>query len=691
PAAPPPPVPPKNAAPPSKPPRPPKPAKQATPPPVTLKGEKPAKKFPIWLVAVAAVVIIGAALAYQLFKPKPPPPTPPGGSTVTVNLSANLPNAIITVDNKPVSGSVALTPGPHVAEAKLDGYRTESKSFTVPANASGPVTVSLVLRPALPELQISTSLKAGKFVLDDLTPADLNDGSLTKEDIPLGDHTAKILDGAREVFSFSFRVNAKGPAVLTSALAAKDTPGVVVSSSGTTAQVYATPGAKGGISGQDLKPIPPDGLALTSLPPGTTQFQVDDGKGKPRIVPIDSSAASLLTVSLSGAPEGVHVVLTSNVPDAILVVDDRPYKRPFQDGKRILNLNSGKFRLKATHPGFQDSAEQTLEIKAGDTAVPGPLNFNLTPIVQKSTLSVSAAPPNADVFVDGTKVGSVSADGTFSADLTPGRHTVVLRKQGYEEASSAPQTVNAGETMKVSGESMKLLGMLVFHVNPAGAKISYQRDGENGTHEATNGQTVSLHAGSYQVGVEADGFQPKTESYIVTAGKQTAVDITLLGVPKPPIQPTTPATVFQDPASWKIGPSGWWEHPSTGYSFLRENKGVFNFDILKQSQKGNLFHKGPRKVMFVVDYHSDKDRILYTIDDHQLHRKVYSQDGDSSDNKVPHGMEAAAVYRITVDIEPDHVIVKNASGKILDEVKRTSPGGKFGFLDDVSLVLTGNH
>jgi hypothetical protein len=161
-------------------------------------------------------------------------------------------------------------------------------------------------------------------------------------------------------------------------------------------------------------------------------------------------------------------------------------------------------------------------------------------------------------------------------------------------------------------------------------------------------------------------------------------------MPKPPVESRTPATVFENPSTWTIAPTSWWVHTAPGYTFVRDPKGVLTFEILKQMQKGGLFHKGPRKVVFVADYHSDHDRLVYTLDEHQLHRKVSSSQGDSPEKKIAHGMESGPSYRIVVEFSADRIIIRNRAGTVLDEVKRTSPG-KFGFLDEVSLVLTGVH
>jgi hypothetical protein len=363
-------------------------------------------------------------------------------------------------------------------------------------------------------------------------------------------------------------------------------------------------------------------------------------------------------------------------------------KKAFVDGKRVITLAPGKYRLKATHADYQDSAEQIVEIKPGDTTPPTPVQFQLTPIVRKASFSVSAAPAETEVLVDGAHIGVVTAAGTFTSELSPGHHTVTLRKPGYEE-SSANQNFNAGEVFPISGESVKPFGTLAFHVSPVTARVLYRREGEAGFHDATNGQSVALNSGKYEVMSDAgDRYSSVTAPFNVTAGKTTQVDLILPESAKPTEKVSTPASVFEPAGAWTVAASAWWVHTAPGYTFMRDPKGTFTFDILKQTQKGGLFHKGPRKVVFVADYHTDQDRILYTLDEHQLRRKVSSPSGDSPEKKIAHGMENAPSYRITVELASDRIIIRNRANTVLDEVKRTSPG-KFGFLDEVSLVLSG--
>ncbi|MGH9694136.1 MAG: hypothetical protein ACRD5Z_08350, partial [Bryobacteraceae bacterium] len=195
----PPPTPPKYAAPPVP------PAGARTPRP----GAPPApkKKLP-WLLIGAAVVVVIAIASYVTVKHQSSGtavPAPASSTAASVKFSANVDGVRYLVDGHPVSGrDVSLPPGSHSVEADADGYQRSVQSFTVPTHASGPIAVQFTLQQALPELRVTSDMKAGKVVIDGKDTTDLQEGNLIKDGLQPGDHTLKILDNGREVFSFPF-------------------------------------------------------------------------------------------------------------------------------------------------------------------------------------------------------------------------------------------------------------------------------------------------------------------------------------------------------------------------------------------------------------------------------------------------------------------------------------------------------
>jgi serine/threonine-protein kinase len=680
------PPPPKAVTPPAPPVKTPPPPKPAAQQPASRQSGPPKKLPTMWVAVVAGVVVIAAALIYVALKPH----SGAGGSgidkkgaPIAVNLSADVPNAKFTVDGQPASSSsLTLAPGEHHAEAMLDGYKTDSKTFSISPDTQGAFQVSFHLESVRPELRISSDLKTGKFVFDNAPPADLQDGDLTKNDLTPGDHNIKLLDGTREVLSFTFHVEPKQMITLTAPITSKGTPGVVVSSLGSDAKVYGTPGLKGGLANQPLLPIPADGMTLSGISPNNAQFMVDDGKGQLRPVALEPKGTPTLSVSLNNTSDQVRVAIATNVPNGIVVVNGTQLKRPMADGTRSLLLGPGKYRIKVTHPDYEDSTEQAIEIKAGDTNPPPSLTFTLKAIASKAILAIDSAPPSADILIDGARAGTVNASGSFTTEVTPGSHVIVLHKQGYEDYT-ATQEFKAGETRKISG-GLNAFGSLAFKASPANARVSYRRDGEQQAQESPNGQTISLRAGNYEITVQADKFISKTQTVTVGPGKAVVIDWALPSAPKQQAESLSPAGIFENGYSWKVASDGWWTHAAPGYSFIRNPEGTIIFEILKQSKRG-VFGSKAKKIVFVANYKSEKNRILYTLDEHQLHRKIYSESGDGDEVKVAHGMDSGQTYRLIVELTPDRVVIRNRAGKLLDDSK--SSGGKFGFSDDLQLVV----
>ena len=197
---------------------------------------------------------------------------------------------------------------------------------------------------------------------------------------------------------------------------------------------------------------------------------------------------------------------------------------------------------------------------------------------------------------------------------------------------------------------------------------------------------MSLKSGNYLVTAEADHFKPRSETIQVLAGKATEVNWKLEPLAVTTGTKLTPSRVFENGSAWTADKSGWWVHDGQGYSFLRANQGTFVFDILKEEQKG-FFRNRTKKVLFVADYRGDDNRIVYTLDGHNLGRKIYSGGHAGADSKVPLGTEGSSVYRIAVEVTPATIVIRDRNGKVLDSTKRQGPPGKFGFQDEVALSV----
>ncbi|MGH9584689.1 MAG: protein kinase domain-containing protein [Bryobacteraceae bacterium] len=652
----------------------------AAPPPQPAAPVRAKSKSPIFLGAAAAIVIAAIAVFLVLNHGSGHAPVP---SALAVSFTANVPGATFTVDGQPARASLTLKPGSHTAVAAAAGYTPGAQTFTLNPQSAQPVKIAFALEPTLPELRISSDLKAGKLTIDNGDPIDLADGGATKDNIPTGDHTLKIFEGRKEIVSLAFRVEPKELPSLTSPLSNRGARAVVIASLGSSAKVYASPGMKAALGSGPLEPIAPSGLDLSGLRSANASLTIADGTAKPHELSIGAAALPVISVILNGASERIPLTVTANVPDAVVLVNGTPLKAPMANGSRIVTLPPGKYRIQVTHDGYTPPAEQIVEIKPGAENLQ-PLAFTLAPVVRYATLSVSGAPAQTEVWIDAKRAGEINASGTFTQQIPAGTHSVSLRKTNFEELA-VTRDFKPNDTVRLSGNAVTPYGTLDLHITPAGAKITYLQEGaatQPGVAPANH--AVPLPQGTYEITAEADRYVTKSATVKVVPGSATTLDWTLQAVAKPQVA-ATPASVFENGGAWAVQ-GGWWIHDANGWSFMRRRQGTFEIDILKESEKAFL-HSRPKKVDFTADYIDQNNRVAYTLDGRGLTRRVFSGGHARRVVRVPLGMDSSSVYRLVVAIAPDSIAIKNVAGKTLDTVKTSGPLGKFGFQDEVKLVV----
>ncbi len=668
--------------PPVQPPPPPKPVAakpeppKATPAPAPKASDKKRLRLIIG-AAAAAVLLIVAGILFTRHGTKTPPPPPPSGE-IPIALSANVPGVRYLMDGRPVSGTQASArPGStHRFEAEADGYVGDPQNFTIPSNATKAVPLAFEMHPALAGIRINSDLAGAKLFFDQQAPVNLQDGIISKDDIQPGTHHVVIRSAANSVL-FDFAFDAKPAAVPTISAPPKGTvPGVIVASLGPNAIVYGTPGLTGGVEGQSAAPIPADGQKLT-LPSQTgLRYVVDEGKGKTHTVGIDVTALPALNVTLSGAAETFAFTVTANIPDAVAVVNNREVKTHLVNGTLTLHRPAGKYHVLVKADDYEPASEQVIELKSGDT--PQPLNFTLNRIAHAATLAVESAPSDTEVLIDGTSIGT-AASGALSKEVSPGNHTVTLKKPNYEDYVHYQQ-FTAGKTVTISGAEMKPYGKLLVKVTPAAAHVTYKRAGETQEKSAQNNQDHSIPAGDYIVKAEADGFFMEQENVTIAPGKEVSYTVSL----KPTavaIEKIVPSKIFANGASWTSDSSGWWTYAQKGFSFTKADEGTLNFTLLKDNK---AFLKEKRnKYEFVADYKDEDNKILYTLDPHHLTRKVFVDSKEVKDQKTETPLTVGDYYRMTVQITPDSITL-HVNGAT-DVIKRSQTRGKFGFMNEVVL------
>jgi hypothetical protein len=100
-----------------------------------------------------------------------------------------------------------------------------------------------------------------------------------------------------------------------------------------------------------------------------------------------------------------------------------------------------------------------------------------------------------------------------------------------------------------------------------------------------------------------------------------------------------------------------------------------------------LFLKRTKRVEWDADYRDENNRIQYWLDGHSLRRRHIVSGSVVSEIKQP--VPDGSSYTFQIELRPDRVTVRGASGELIDEVKRTAPValGKFGFRGEVALAI----
>ncbi len=660
------------------------PPPRAQQPPAPAGG--PHKSSSLLLIS-GGVLLLLALLAGTFFllrrpKPAPPPQQPVTAAAVQqypVAVDASVPGAVIRIDGQTVEpGSVSLNVGKHTVEAALEGYKPVSQQIDAGPNAP---PVHLALEPELQRLRVTTGLESGKVFLDD-TRADLQDGSFWNDGVGLARHKLRVAGRTGDVASIAFTAAPAKPAVLDEPLKSPDV--AVISTLGTNAIVYCgTPSCQAGLKDQPLKPVPADGLALSNVG-ANADLVLSDGKNT-RNLTVESTNAPVLVVYATTNDNIGTVRVTANVPDAQVFINGQAQKRGLRGGNWSRKLAPGAYAIRLAKDGYDDAGEQKIDLAKGDTKA---LNFDLKPTVVTATLEIDGSTPNAEVWVDGSHVGAVNGNGSFTHEVSPGMHDVELRREGFETATLSRRAFTAGRQTHISsGDArLKAFGSLAFQITPAEAAIEYHREGDPVTHEAHNNGSVNVPAGRYVISLSAPKHESQDATVDIDSGKTARVALALL-----PVKTGNTGSAgggggvgaFERPDAWEQQ-NGWWFHKGPSYAWLKATRGTFNIDV--QRKGGGLFREG--KVDFQAGYIDDRNRVTYQLDEHKLVRRAFSG-GRKSEHTTPLTV-SSDVYRLRIDVEASKVTLRDGQGNLLDEYEDPNEdftAGKIGFKGDIRLVV----
>jgi hypothetical protein len=338
-------------------------------------------------------------------------------------------------------------------------------------------------------------------------------------------------------------------------------------------------------------------------------------------------------------------------------------------------LEPGDYKVRVEKAGFQPAAEQAVEVRKGQQAR---LGFALKAEPRTASLVVHNGVPGAEVWLGESALGTISAEGSFSASgISPGTHKVSLRKQQFRP-KEVPLDLTAGESVEVDGAMLSSLGLLAFEITPpdAGARVVFRREGEKLEH-IVMAPSVTLEEGTYTVTARAKGYEDFAATFPVVAGTTRLAEV---GLRRIAVERREPSLDLRD---WE-GAHGWHRE---GNLVARKGGGI----ALAPGRSGaGLYEfsvelRGGRRLHWVVNYVDDKNYELFEMGKDNFLRTQVRGGKKSKAVKVRHPVDQDSLFQIRIEVTKDAIVhraLHNDAWTIIDSWTGGDADfaqGRFGF------------
>jgi serine/threonine protein kinase len=624
-------------------------------------------KNAIAIGAGTLVVVLIAAVAVVKMTHRSRPPQPPPASALALHVHTSPPGATIVVNGETRGVSdldLDLSPGNYQIEARLDGYQTASTS--IDAQPGTPNAIELTLQPTPPAVKVVSDIGNGKVSLDDQPAADLEGAQWSSQNLGAGDHKLTF-SAAQSQVSFAFSAAAASQPAVKSAVDARGVEAVVVSSSGNQVHVTSsTANSKLKIDGQAEVDFGKDGVDVSGVSAGSHQL-VMQLAGDQHTLDLEMRPSPTLTVFiLSNQNIGSLLVVTED--NAQVYLDNQLQKHNTHGGQLLItNLTPRDYKVRVAKKGFQNAAEQRVSVRKGEQ---GRLSFTLQAVPHVASLVIQNATPGSAVLLDSATVGTIGPDGTFGFNtVTPGDHTLELRKDGFKPKTLKEHFIDGGTVTLSSSEAAleASAGQVKIVFSPVDANVVVARSKEAPI-KVTSGVPLSLAPGSYELTVHTGNFS-RSAPFDVAAGQSRSIGP--LSLAPGGIQD------FEDAAGWKPN-NEWFVHKGGKVVLFKTvpTSGTFIFSA--------LLDKGHR-LQWIFHYTDDRNYELFQMDENNFYRSLV-RNGDTTEAvKVPFKTEKKKprTFQITVSANRIvHQIQQNNTWVSLDswtQPEENLSNGNFGF------------
>jgi len=608
------------------------------------------KKYLVIAGGALAVVFVLAA-AYLLLSGGKKTVGDKSVAPIQVHVVTNPSDAVVTSGSQALeNGTVSLVPGSSVTvEVSRLGYKTKSVELRQASDGN------VALAPEPLHLSIQTSEKSGTVELDAKKIADLADGNMDGYDfVPDGySHELTVSEQGKPLFAVQLQAV---PGALPQ-VDAFDAKGLfLITSLGNRAKLYAGNQLKNVRLGDQSIAGSPSGADL-SLSEQNREVKFGEGSGQGSVAIQNSNAPTLAVYSTN---LGGQVQITSSVAGATLTVNGTQVKP--QGGGWLVKRQPGAYTFDLSAEGYES---QKWKMTLLSRQVLPNKNINLKPKAQAkagvmASLVIAGGTPDAQVDVDGTRVGKLDANGNLELPnaLAEGQHKIGLTKQGYEPRE-IPGVAKLPE-FRLTDAKLAPWAKLTFQTTIANVTVKYQRSGDSQVRQATGSDKLTLQPGQYDFTAEAPGYQRyDTGKVNLPLGFDGSIPLKL-----------NPALDYQyQDVSQIIHDGPEWIKAKDAHAFVHLKPGLLHETLIFSKPGKNLFWN--KKVEWRIEAADNSARVEYVLDGQKLQRRLVVGDSGSDLKEVPK-VDVAATNQATalsvyVQVDGPHVQISNAKGVILDD------------------------
>jgi tetratricopeptide (TPR) repeat protein len=343
-----------------------------------------------------------------------------------------------------------LKPGQYHIQVSAGGYRQRTETATVRAGSAQP-GLEITLEPLSPTARVSANFSDGDVTLDNHPAGRIEDGQFGLDHLNPGRHSLQISSREGKA-SVSFDIDYARLPVFHDISQQNTT--LIASASFADRAVVTCSGCSGAVSldGRPAGELTNGAITLDKVSPGTHRVRIGDDR--------------TLVFSATGAP-GVNLVVTSDrnfgalivdtgEDNATVYIDGNKYPRLTSHGQLLIPAEAKQHRIRVAKEGYRaEPPEIRAQLTKGDQFQ---ARFKLVP--EPARLIVSRQLAGADVLVDGSKVGTIASDGTFSAQVSPGDHRIQFSKDGLS-SPQAQRSFGPGRSVTLSRSDAPLAAKVV--------------------------------------------------------------------------------------------------------------------------------------------------------------------------------------------------------------------------------------